>query len=115
MSPRETEAAAFVFVNRLLCEYADSEIRMRGLIKNQQLWSLLLKDVSSSENRLHAVLKADLSALGVRIMRHTIAAMGNLSLSVEPLIQVNQDMIAGLRETPPVNNCAPMAILAMVG
>ena len=73
---------------------------MRGLGKNQQLWSLLLRDVGSSSNALPPVLKSDVMSLGFLIMRETIAAMGDNSQSVARLIQVNDDMIEGLRGSP---------------
>ena len=75
----------------------NAEVRMSGLVKNQQLWSLLLKDVGNSNNRLPAVLKGDLSQLGLWVMRHTIAAMGDRQRRLLPLIEVNDDMIAALR------------------
>lgn len=96
-SPRETEAAAFAFVNRLLGQDTDRDARMRGLVKNQQLWSLLLKDVGSSSNGLPPVLKSDLAMLGMWVVRHSIAAMGDERRPVGPLVQVNDDMIAALR------------------
>lgn len=99
LPPRETEAAAFGFVNRMLIQEADLDTRMRGLVKNQQLWSLLLKDVGSSSNGLPAILKADVVKLGLWVMRHTIRAMGDQQQSVEPLVQVNSDMIAALQSS----------------
>ncbi len=100
LSPRETEAAAFAFVNRLLDRNGSEGGRMRGLVKNQQLWSLLLRDVGSSNNGLPQVLKSDLMSLGLVVLRETIAAMGDTDHSTEGLIQVNEDMIAGLRASP---------------
>lgn len=97
LPPRETEAAAFSFVNRLLVQEGDPDTRMRGLVKNQQLWSMLLKDVGSSSNRLPAMLKSDLSKLGLWVMRHTIAAMGDRQQQVLSLVQVNADMISALQ------------------
>ncbi len=97
LPPRETEAAAFVFVNRLMIQEDNADVRMAGLVKNQQLWSLLLKDVGNSGNRLPAVLKDDLARLGFWMMRQTIAAMGDRQRRLLPLIEVNDDMIAALR------------------
>jgi flagellar protein FlaF len=96
LSPRETEAAAFVFVNRMLSENGDGFTRMRALAKNQQLWSMLLKDIGSSSNGLPAVLKADLATVGFWAVRTSIASMGD-DRPVTALMQVNEDMIAGLR------------------
>ena len=73
---------------------------MRGLAKNQQLWSLLLRDIGSSSNGLPQVLKSDLMSLGFLTLRETIAAMGDGGRSIAGLIQVNEDMIEGLRSSP---------------
>ena len=117
LSPRETEAAAFAFVNRLLGQDGGRDVRMRGLVKNQQLWSLLLRDVGSSSNGLPQVLKSDLMSIGFLVMRETIAAMGDGGRSVTGLIQVNDDMIEGLRalSPPPVVGAGPPAVLARAG
>ena len=102
LSPRETEAAAFAFVNRLLGQDGSRDARMRGLAKNQQLWSLLLRDIGSSSNGLPEVLKSDLTSLGILTLRETITAMGDGGRSVARLIQVNEDMIEGLRGSPDI-------------
>ena len=116
LSPRETEAAAFSFVNRLLAQDGDPDMRMRGLVKNQQLWSLLLKDVGCSSNGLPPVLKSDLAALGMWVMRHSIAAMGDKQRPVASLVQVNDDMIAALRSSGTPGATVPIpGALAMAG
>ena len=114
LSPRETEAAAFAFVNRLLGQDGGRDARMRGLVKDQQLWSLLLRDVGSSSNGLPQVLKSDLMSIGFLIMRETIAAMGDNGRPVAGLIQVNDDMIGGLRASlpSPVAGARSSAVLA---
>ena len=96
LSPRDTEASAFVFVNRLLSQAVDSGSRMRGLVKNQQLWSLLLRDLGSNNNRLPPILKADLTRVGLFAMKYSVGAMGDRR-ALDPLIQVNADMIEALR------------------
>lgn len=98
VAPRELEASAFVFVNRLLSQ-PDPDSRMNGLVKNHQLWSMLVKDVGSSMNALPPVLKKDLATIGLWTIHYSIASMGQ-PRSVEPLVQVNEDMIAALRAPP---------------
>ena len=115
MSPRETEAAAFAFVNRLLVQADNRESRMRGLVKNQQLWSLLLRDVGSSSNNLPTVLKSDVTSLGLMVIRNTIAAMGDADGSLTHLIQVNEDMIEALRTPVPAPAPVVPAMLALAG
>ncbi len=90
---------------------------MRGLVKNQQLWSLLLRDVGSSSNGLPQVLKSDLMSIGFLVMRETIAAMGDSGRSVAGLIQVNDDMIGGLRAAlpSPVAGARSPVVLAHAG
>ena len=115
LSPRETEAAAFEFVNRMLAQDSDPSMRMRALAKNQQLWSMLLKDVGNTINLLPDILKADLAAVGFWAIRTSIAAMGD-SRPVDALVQINEDMIAGLRANHAGPNAAPwVAGLALAG
>jgi flagellar biosynthesis regulator FlaF len=99
MSPRETEAAAFAYVNGLLAGADDTHARLRALGKNQQLWSLLIRDVGSSSNELPAVLKSDILKVGLFSTRVSIAAMGD-NRPLQPLIQINEDMISALRSVP---------------
>lgn len=115
LSPRETEAAAFAFVNRLLAQGDNRESRMRGLVKNQQLWSLLLRDVGSSSNNLPTVLKSDVTSLGLMVIRNTISAMGSADRPVMQLIQVNEDMIEALRTPVPAPATVAPAMLALAG
>ena len=115
LSPRETEAAAFAFVNRLLAQDENRESRMRGLVKNQQLWSLLLRDVGSSSNNLPTALKSDVMSLGLMVIRNTIAAMGSADRPVAQLIQVNEDMIEALRTPIPASATVVPAMLALAG
>ncbi|WP_419727875.1 flagellar biosynthesis regulator FlaF [Lichenicola sp.] len=108
LSPRETEAAAFEFVNRMLVHGGDPSIRMRALAKNQQLWSMLLKDVGNTTNSLPEILKSDLATVGFWAVRASIAAMGD-NRTVETLVQINEDMIAGLRAHHAEPTSAPWA------
>ena len=115
LSPRETEAAAFEFVNRMLTQDGDPGMRMRALAKNQQLWSMLLKDVGSTINLLPEILKADLAAVGFWAIRTSIAAMGD-DRPIDALVQINEDMIAGLRVNQPRPALAPRSVdLALAG
>ncbi len=115
LSPRETEAAAFAFVNRLLAQGDNRESRMRGLVKNQQLWSLLLRDVGSSSNNLPTVLKSDVTSLGLVVIRNTISAMGSADRPVMQLIQINEDMIEALRTPVLAPATVAPAMLALAG
>jgi len=96
LAPRDAEAAAFTLVNRLLSEPKDRLARLRGLAKNQELWSFLLRDLGSSGNALPPVLKADLTRIGIWAMRESIAAMGD-DRPLDELVEMNAQIIAGLR------------------
>ncbi len=100
LPPRDVEAAAFEFVNRMLSEATDAAARIRALNRNHRLWSLLLGDVGLSGNQLPPILKKDLTAIGAWSMSYSTAAMGR-ALPIQPLLDVNRDMIEALRSSNP--------------
>jgi flagellar protein FlaF len=102
VSPRETEIAAFGAVTRGLRDAQGDRERIIALGKNHQLWSILVRDLALAGNGLPETLKAELVSLGLWAMRYsTLAVLKNLPL--EPLITVNQNVLAGLQAqaTPP--------------
>ena len=114
LAPREVEAAAFVFVNRMLTEASTKLDRIKALNRNHRLWSLLLKDVGLSSNSLPPVLKKDLVSLGAWSMSYSIAAM-NQDHPIQPLIDINDDMIDALRPlaAEPAPSAAPSLYVAV--
>ena len=104
--PRELEAAAFAYVNRSLETAADHRERTVALGRNQRLWALLLNDVGLTSNTLPPVLKKDLVTLGRWSMSYSIVAMGS-ERPLQPLIDINTDMIEALRPLSPVQPAAP--------
>src|SRR5690348_5972376 len=95
-TPQESEAIAFAMCNAALGNAADGRQRVEALHRNHQLWSMIVKDVAKETNSLPADLKRRIGELGLWSMRYSVAAMES-DLSMAPLIQVNQDMIDGLR------------------
>ncbi len=95
ISPRDLEAAAFVFVNRFLEEAKDNHERTVALGRNHRLWTLLLTDIGLSSNALPPILKKDLISIGSWSMSYSIVAMGR-SIPMQPLIDINRDMIEAL-------------------
>jgi flagellar biosynthesis activator protein FlaF len=95
-SSRETEIVAFSLCNNGLETAISPAERIHALYKNQQLWSALVKDVSLEANGLPAPIKKQITELGDWAMRYSTIAMTS-ELSLAPLVQVNQDMIDGLR------------------
>jgi flagellar biosynthesis regulator FlaF len=105
-SPRESEIVAFSLCNSGLESAVTPAERINALYKNQQLWSMVVKDVGLEGNGLPPDLKAQLAELGRWAMSYSIIAMSS-DVSLAPLVRVNQDMIEGLR-----SQAAPPAPLA---
>lgn len=95
-SPRETEILAFGLCNARLRSCGDSASRIDALNKTHQLWSLLVRDLASNANNLPEGLKKQLVDLGFWAMGYSVAAMGR-DLPIQPLIDVNQNILEGLR------------------
>jgi flagellar protein FlaF len=70
--------------------------RIDALRKTQNLWSLLVRDLGAKGNKLPNTLKQNLIRLGFWAMSYATRAMLH-ELSVAPLIEVNRNMIDGLR------------------
>ena len=98
LEPREVEAAAFVFVNRLLQEAGTASERIKALHRNHKLWSLLVTDVGLTGNGLPPILKKDLVSVGAWSMSYSIAAMSQ-DRPIQPLVDINNDMVEALRPT----------------
>ena len=94
-SPREVELRAFRYVNGLLATATDVPARARALHKTHQLWSLLISDLSQPGNALPADLKGRLISLGLWAQREAAARLEDTA-SLEPLVALHRDMIAGL-------------------
>lgn len=94
-SPREVELRAFRFVNGLLASAADLPARARALHKTHMLWSLLISDLSQPGNALPPDLKGRIISLGLWAQREAAARLDDAA-SLEPLIALHRDMIAGL-------------------
>jgi len=93
---RQTEIAAFSRVNRELTTAITPAQRIRALGRNHDLWSLLLKDLGHSGNRMPKPLREELMRLAIWSMRYSIHA--NLfGLPTEPLVNVNTSILEGLK------------------
>ena len=114
LAPRDIEAAAFAFVNELLESAREARERVAALGRNHRLWSLLLTDVGMSNNGLPPILKKDLVSVGSWSMSYSIAAMGR-DLPVEPLIDINRDMMEALRRNSIAQGSTPAASPAADG
>ena len=96
-TPRETEILAFGLCNERLTKADTPHARIEALHKTHELWSLLVKDLQLPGNALPQDLKDRLTALGFWAMSYSTRAMPG-DLPVQPLIDINRNMIEGLRE-----------------
>ncbi len=105
--PRELEAEAFAKAIRLLKDgqqalpdfksYADA-IRF-----NQSLWNIIQRDILSPDNPLPTQLRNNLLNLSVFVDRRTLTALGDPNGNhLQVLIDINQQLMEGLLEKPPV-------------
>ena len=93
--PREEQAIAFRLVNRKL-ELADGPAaRNAALGLNHELWSILFRDLTSTDNRLPPILKKDCVTLANWSMSYSTRALLE-DLPLAPLVNINDDMIEGL-------------------
>jgi flagellar protein FlaF len=95
-SPAEAEILAFGLCNDRLAKAQDGKARVEALAKNHQLWSTLVRDLSSDANRLAPAIKSNLLQLGLWSMAYSNLALAK-DLPLKPLIDVNRNLSDGLR------------------
>jgi len=102
--PRDTEYRLFAQVTQALIEAnAHGRSNVTALVDaldwNRRLWSALASDCASDGNKLPDVLRAQIISLSLWVSRFSSeAASGGASL--EPLIDVNKSIMAGLSQRP---------------
>jgi flagellar protein FlaF len=96
-TPQDNEILIFTNTNAELAKArgADAKTRIAALFLNQRVWSAIVKDLSLETNQLPDDLKRNLTELGFWAMRYSTRAMTE-GLSLDPLIEVNRNMIEGL-------------------
>lgn len=95
LSPREIEVMALRYVNNLLEEAEKPQQRLHALAASQKLWGTLLRGLLSTDCPLEEDVRTNLVKLGTFSLRHSNAAL-NSNLSLQPLIDVNNNLIEGL-------------------
>ncbi|MDR3440138.1 flagellar biosynthesis regulator FlaF [Telmatospirillum sp.] len=95
-TPQETEILAFGFCNDRLGRANTPRQRIQALHLTHQLWSLLVRDVGAPANALPDDLKRQIVALGFWAMAYSTRALSS-DLALNPLIEVHQNLIDGLR------------------
>lgn len=102
--PRDTEYRLFAQVTQALVEAnkhgrANLAQFVDALDWNRRLWSALATDCSTQSNALPDALKAQIISLSLWVSRFSSDAAGSGD-SLEPLIDVNRSMMAGLSPRP---------------
>lgn len=101
-TPRQVEYRAFVLATRQLMEAArgsDTKKICEAAQFNRELWTVLQADLADSRNKLPDQLKANLLSLSIWVQRQTSAVMRG-EASVDSLVQVNTDIMEGLKGGP---------------
>ena len=103
-SPRDTEYRLFAQVTQALMEAnkvgrANVAQLVDALDWNRRLWSALATDCSSKGNQLPDVLRAQIISLSLWVSRFSSEAAAS-GASLEPLIDVNKSIMAGLAQRP---------------
>lgn len=108
-TPREIELRAFRYVNGLLAAAESMPARAEALHKAHRLWTLLLNDLVSPGNALPPTLRGQLVSLGLWAQREADARLADHG-SLDPLMALHRDMIAGLEaQQPTPGNAMPRA------
>lgn len=71
-----------------------------ALWENQRIWMAFANALSHSDNGLPADLRADLISLAIWVDKQTAGALGG-DKTVTPLVELNQNIIAGLSANAP--------------
>lgn len=95
-TPRETEMLAFGLCNARLSKATDPRSRIDALSKTHQLWSLMVRDLACEGNKMPETTKQDLIGIGFWAMGYSVAAACH-PMPLQPLIDVNQNILEGLR------------------
>ncbi|NLI26033.1 MAG: hypothetical protein GX413_01380 [Acetobacter sp.] len=101
--PRQVETMAFGQVIMLLKAAKDHKSRLHALNMNQKLWSAVLREISIENNDLPVSFRENLFRLADWSSRYSIRAMLK-NISLKPLVEVNQNILDGLRTSP--TSCA---------
>ncbi len=116
--PRDIERRVFSQVTRDLedIKKADekpylSDDAHDALVRNQRLWGSLMFDCMEPENPLPDALKASIISLAIFIDDYTGEVLVGRK-AVDPLIDINRNVINGLKGMAPVVEAAPTAVAA---
>ena len=103
-STKQTEYRLFAQVTQALVEAAKhGKANIAGLIDaldwNRRMWSALASDCASQGNQLPPAVRAQIVSLSLWVSRYSSDA-AQKGASLEPLIDVNKSIMAGLSQRP---------------
>jgi flagellar protein FlaF len=101
---KQTEYRLFAQVTQALIEAgkkgrADIASLMDALDWNRRLWSTLAADCSSGGNQLPPAVRAQIISISLWVSRYSSDA-AQKGASLDPLIDVNKSIMAGLSQRP---------------
>jgi len=102
--PRDTEYRLFAQVTQALVEVskkgrADLASLIDALDWNRRMWSVLASDCASDGNKLPDALRAQIISLSLWVSRYS-SEVATTGAELDPLIDVNKAMMAGLSPRP---------------
>jgi flagellar protein FlaF len=103
-SPRELEASLLrQAASRLQAAHdstgGSSPQLDEALQFNRKLWTLLLTSVTSPDNPLPVAIRQNVANIGIFVINHTMAILGNpRAEQLGSLININREIAAGLTE-----------------
>lgn len=103
MTSRQIEVMAFGQTIFLLKNAKTQKERLHALTMNQKLWSSILLETGIEDNGTPEVMRKDLTNLAIWSTRYSIRAMLH-DTPLKPLIDINQDILDGLRQNPDNKN-----------
>ncbi|MFT8896193.1 MAG: flagellar biosynthesis regulator FlaF [Acetobacter sp.] len=103
MTSRQIEVMAFGQTILLLKNAKTQKERLHALTMNQKLWSSILLETGIEDNGIPEVMRKDLTNLAIWSTRYSIRAMLH-DTPLKPLIDINQDILDGLRQNPDNKN-----------
>ena len=74
--------------------------RLNWVLQNEKVWGVFLADVNHEDNVLPQQLKAGIANLAIWVMKETKLLMSDNDLPLDDLIEINRQIMAGLKPEP---------------
>ncbi|MDF1793199.1 MAG: flagellar biosynthesis regulator FlaF [Thalassobaculaceae bacterium] len=70
------------------------------ILQNEKVWGVFLADVNDPDNSLPRQLKGGIASLALWVMKETKFVMSDDNASLDDLIEINRQIMAGLKPEP---------------